>query len=82
MMTATIVVLSGTAYAADRKPTLDERAKIETQLKSLGFTSWDQIEFDLNRDVWEIDDARSSDGLFYDLKLSKDELDVVSKKQE
>ncbi|MCG7508986.1 PepSY domain-containing protein [Mesorhizobium retamae] len=65
---------------ADRKPTLEERARIEGQLKSLGYTSWDEIEFDIKRNHWEIDDALAGDGKYYDLKLAPETLDVVSRK--
>lgn len=67
---------------ADRKPTLEERSRIETKLKELGYTSWDEIEFDDKRNAWEVDDARMADGRDYDLKLNPQTLDIISRKLE
>lgn len=78
---AFIATFAATGIAlADRKPTLEERARIETKLKELGYTSWDEIEFDEKRNQWEIDDARAADGKDYDLKLNPQSLDAVSRK--
>lgn len=60
--------LSGAAFADDRAPTSEERAKIEEVLKAEGFTSWGEIELDDGK-VWEVDDAIHSDGREYDLEL-------------
>lgn len=76
---ASIAVAPG---LADRKPTLEERSRIELKLKELGYTSWDDIEFDEERNAWEIDDAHTADGKDYDLKLNPQTLDVISRKLE
>lgn len=65
------------AAFADRAPTDEERSSIESALKAEGYTSWEEIEFDDDDDdaddqVWEVDDARGSDGVEYDLKLDRD----------
>ncbi len=67
---------------ADRKPTLEERGHIESRLKGWGYTSWDEIEFDDDRGVWEVDDARASDGKFYDLKLDRRSLNIIKRKRD
>ena len=56
------------AYAEDRSPTAEERTAIEAALKADGFASWGEIELDNGR-VWEVDDARHSDGKEYDVDL-------------
>ncbi|WP_266019575.1 PepSY domain-containing protein [Brucella intermedia] len=76
-----LTFVSGPALA-DRKPTLEERAHIENRLKAWGYTSWDEIEFDDERNAWEVDDARASDGKFYDLKLDPRSLDIVKRKRD
>ena len=79
---AALACIAVTPTLADRKPTLEERSRIETKLKELGYTSWDEIEFDDERNAWEVDDARMADGRDYDLKLNPQTLDVVSRKLE
>ncbi|QPC86479.1 PepSY domain-containing protein [Mesorhizobium sp. NBSH29] len=69
------------AYA-DRKPTLEERRIIEAKLVGLGYTSWDEIEFDYRRNAWEIDDALAVDGREYDLRLAPHSYDVISRKMD
>lgn len=56
------------AWADDRAPTEEERTKIEEALRAEGFTRWEEIELD-DDGHWEVDDAVSSDGREYDLKL-------------
>jgi Peptidase propeptide and YPEB domain len=60
---------------ADRAPTPEERARIEQALRSLGFQSWEEIELDDG--LWEVDDAKHTDGKEYDLKLDPATLRVV-----
>lgn len=60
--------LSAPAFA-DRPPTEEERAQLETALRGLGFTSWGNIEFE-DDGVWEIDDAVAADGKKYELILT------------
>ena len=45
---------------ADRAPTAQEWQRVVTQLSSLGFTSWKEIEWDDG--YWEVDDAIGPDG--------------------
>src|SRR3546814_18113630 len=65
------------AALADRAPTDEERSSIETALRAEGYTSWEEIEFDDDDDdaddrVWEVGEARGSDGVGYDLKLGSE----------
>ncbi|MBR2119770.1 MAG: PepSY domain-containing protein [Afipia sp.] len=82
VLIATLASIAVTPSLADRKPTLEERSRIETKLRELGYTSWDEIEFDEERNAWEVDDARMADGRDYDLKLNPQTLDVISRKLE
>jgi Peptidase propeptide and YPEB domain len=76
-----LALAAGALYSgqvfADRPPTPDERQKIEKILRSEGFTSWGLIELDDG--LWEVDNARASDGLAYDLKLRPDTLEIVKR---
>jgi hypothetical protein len=65
---------------ADRVPTPEERSSIEQKLRSLGFQSWKEIELDDGK--WEIDDARHSDGIKYDLKLDPATLNVIKQERD
>jgi hypothetical protein len=61
------------AAAKDRAPTGAERSAIEKKLRSLGYTSWDDIKLDDDRPYhqpkWEIDDARKGNGARFDIEL-------------
>jgi hypothetical protein len=61
------------AAARDRAPTAAERVAIEKALRSLGYTSWDDIKLDDDRPYhqpkWEIDDARKGNGPRFDVEL-------------
>lgn len=60
------------AAAKDRAPTTSERAAIEKKLRSLGYTSWDDIKLDdrpYHQPKWEIDDARKRNGPRFDIEL-------------
>lgn len=57
------------AFADDRPVTLEERAEIEAALQAEGFVSWGEIEFDIDDNYFEVDDAIHEDGAEYDLKL-------------
>ena len=48
-------------------------------LRSEGFKRWGKIELDEDDDVWEIDDARASDGRRYDLRLHPDTLEIMTR---
>lgn len=61
----------------DRPPTAQERAAIERVLRAEGFVSWDEIELDDG--VWEVEDARTSDGREYDLKLRPQSLEIIKR---
>lgn len=66
------------ALADDRAPTAGERAAIEQILSAEGFVGWDEIEFD-DDGYWEVDDARTSDGRQYDLKLAAETYEIVER---
>jgi hypothetical protein len=78
---AAALILASPAFA-DRKPTPDERSRIEAKLKELGFTSWDEIELEDDNSAWEVDDARTSDGQEYDLKLHPETLEVLRRERD
>lgn len=82
VLSAVLASIALTQALSDRKPTLEERSRIEIKLRELGYTSWDEIEFDEERSVWEVDDARVAAGRDYDLKLNPQTLDVISRKLE
>lgn len=82
VLIAALASIAVTPALAGRKPTLEERSHIEMKLKELAYTSWDEIEFDEERNAWEVDDARTADGREYDLKLDPKTLDVISRKLE
>ena len=76
------LVLAPSLAFADRAPTSDELTKIESVLKSAGFTAWDEIELeDSGKDSgkWEVDDAVGADGKKYDLKLDQS-FNIIEKK--
>jgi hypothetical protein len=78
--------ISTPAFAKDRAPTKAERAAIESKLQSLGYTSWDSIEFDDDRPhhqpKWEIDDARKGNGPRFDVDLEPRTLKVIREKRD
>ncbi len=75
---ASLLVLAAAGpVLADREPTAEERPRIESTLRQLGYQSWEEIEFDDGR--WEVDDARHADGKTYDLDLDPETLAVVDK---
>lgn len=73
--------LVGGPALADRDPTPEERNQIETQLQTLGYESWEEIEWD-DDGYWEIDDAVHEDGQEYELHLAPDTLEVVKKEDD
>ena len=64
---------------ADRAPTPQERSRIETVLRSQGFTRWGKIELDDEEHTWEIDGARASDGHRYELRLHPETLEIITR---
>lgn len=88
-LAALVLVLAGLSVpvpvlAKDRAPTKVERAAIEQKLRSLGYTSWDEIELDDDRPhrqpKWEIDDARKGNGPRFDIVLEPGTLRIISEK--
>jgi hypothetical protein len=66
---------------ADERPTAEERAKIEAALRSHGFVRWGEIERD-DGATWEVDDAYTTDGRKFELKLRVDTLDIVKRESD
>jgi hypothetical protein len=64
---------------ADRSPTPQERSRIETMLRTEGFTGWGRIELDDDDDLWEVEEAHASDGRTYYLTLHPDTLEIVGR---
>ncbi|MEW6394362.1 MAG: PepSY domain-containing protein [Pseudomonadota bacterium] len=79
-LSGALASIAVTSALADRKPTWDERSRIETKLKELGYARWNDVEFDEERNAWEVDNARAADGKEYDLKLNPQSLDVISRR--
>lgn len=69
---------TGAALADDRKPTPEERAQIEQTLRRAGYVSWDSIEFAKDDDRWQVEDAKTTDGTKYDIKLHAISYGIVS----
>jgi hypothetical protein len=66
------------AALADRPPIAEELARIEAKLTELGYTSWEEIEWD-DDGYWEVDDAIDASGREFDLKLHPDTLEVIER---
>ncbi|WP_419895924.1 PepSY domain-containing protein [Roseomonas sp. USHLN139] len=62
--------------AADRPPTGAERDRIEQALRAQGYRDWGRIE--LERGIWEVDDAMDGQGGRHDLRLTQGELRIVA----
>lgn len=75
-----MAAIAVTPALAHRKPTPEERPRIEIKLKELGYTSWDEIELDMEGNAWKVDGARTAAGRDYDLKLNPQTLDVTARK--
>ncbi|MGQ7794595.1 PepSY domain-containing protein, partial [Faunimonas sp. B44] len=73
---AALALSAASPAHADRDPTPEERSQVENQLRNLGFTSWEKIEWD-DDGYWEIDDAVGSDGKEYDVHLAPDTFEVL-----
>jgi len=66
---------------ADRDPTDQERASIETALRSEGFSDWGPIELD--DEAWEVEGAVATDsGEGYDLKLDPTTLRIIEQTED
>jgi len=71
---------SSMVLADDRKPSGEELSRIESALRSAGFTSWEEIEFDDGH--WEVDDARGSDGKKFDLRVDSTTFRILSQEED
>jgi hypothetical protein len=80
LMAAALIVLSLQPAWADRAPTPDEQARIETVLRGEGFQRWDEIELDDGK--WKVDDAVAADGTKYDLKLDPETFTILERKRD
>lgn len=74
--------LAAAPACADRAPTAIERQSVEKALRAAGFASWEEIELDDDGPLWEVDDARTSDGKRYDLKLKPGSYEIVKRELE
>ncbi len=88
-MTKSGIILCGLALAAaaisparaDRDPTDDERSRIESFLRSEGFSDWGPIELD--DEAWEVEGAISAgSGEGYDLKLDPTTLEIIERTED
>jgi uncharacterized membrane protein YkoI len=75
-----ILLVSVGSSLADRSPTPEERAKIESTLRSQGFVRWGEIELDDG--AWEVDDAHAADGRKYELKLDPSTLQIIKRERD
>lgn len=75
------LIITTSPAMADRAPNQAERQQIETQLKKLGFVSWEEIEFDDERQIWEVDDARDTSNFEFDVDLKPGSLELISKRR-
>lgn len=75
LLAAPCAVAPVSSALADRAPTPEELTRIENTLRGLGFTRWEEIEFDDG--MWEVDDAIGADGQEYDLKLNPETFEVA-----
>ena len=74
ILVATLVVPAAAPLADEDRPSPEERVKIETELRGMGFVRWGEIEREDGSRAWEVDDARTADGRQYDLRLAADDL--------
>lgn len=74
------LLLSAPAAQAGDAPTPEQRQRIESVLRQMGFTSWGDIEREDDGRKWEIDVARGADGRKYDLELAADDLREIRRK--
>ncbi|MCW2362725.1 MULTISPECIES: PepSY domain-containing protein [Sphingobium] len=70
------------ALAADRAPTAGEAKAITAVLHDAGFKSWDEIEFDIDDNRWEVDDARDAQGQQWDLHLAPKTYAIVRRERD
>lgn len=75
----TTLALASPALADDRPPTPEERTQIEQVLEREGFVTWSKIEFDIDDNYWEVDDANTADNVEYDLKLAAGTFEIIER---
>ncbi|MGL4397753.1 MAG: PepSY domain-containing protein [Hyphomicrobium sp.] len=63
--------LTGAALA-DAKPSADEAKKITDAIAAAGYSGGEMEKESEGSGVYEVDDAKSKDGMQYDIKLDKD----------
>jgi len=75
---AAALLLPGLALAqpADRAPTEAERTRLEQALRDQGYRDWGRIQLD--RGIWEVDDAMDRQGTRRDLRVTPGELRIVA----
>jgi hypothetical protein len=78
---AFLVFASSGPLLAGEAPTAEERSRIEAALRAHGFTHWGEIERE-GASAWEVEDARSTDGRKYELKLSSDKLEIIKRESD
>ena len=80
ILTAAALLASLAAPAWADAPTAEQRIRIETALRGMGFERWGGIESDNNGREWEVDDARAADGREFDVRLNASDLSEISRK--
>lgn len=68
--------VTATTYAAGG----DNQTKIQESLTSQGYSKWKRIELD--KGVWEVDDAIDASGKQFDLRVDANSLKIISKEAE
>ena len=74
LIAALLTVVTTSVALADRDPTEEERAAIETLLRAHGFESWEKIEVEDDGLAWEADvhRARRAGGHPQDFEVESD----------
>lgn len=80
LSTGPVAWAAAPAASADRPPSLAERAQIEQKLRQLGYVSWGDIELEARDGLWEVDDALTTGGAEFELRLRPGTLEVVSQR--
>ena len=77
ILASLVLAFASTPALADRAPTDRERAALERVLRDAGYQNWEDIELDDDGPLWDVDDARASDGQRYDLKIDPRSVRIV-----
>lgn len=72
ILAAAALVFGASAALADDKPSAAEAEKIAAAVKAWGCTGGEMEKETESSGLYEVDDAKCSDGKKYDLKLDKD----------